>query len=69
MHDRLERLRRKLAAADNPEDRADLAAAIAAREEKLGSVAPAPAGDTISASRRRARRGGPPQPRRPAHDD
>lgn len=48
MHDRLERLRRKLAAADDPEDRADLAAAIAALEEKLGSAAPAPAGDTIS---------------------
>ena len=32
MHERLERLRRKLAAADDPEDRADLAAAIAALE-------------------------------------
>ncbi len=47
MHQRLERLRRKLAATADPDDRADLEAAIAALEEKLG-VQGAPAGDTIN---------------------
>jgi hypothetical protein len=47
MHDRLERLRRKLATTEDPDDRADLEAAIAALEEKLGVTA-APASDTIT---------------------
>ncbi len=45
MHDRLERLRRKLAATDDPDDRADLEAAIAALEEKI-AAAPPPAGES-----------------------
>src|SRR5262245_51688871 len=49
MLDRLERLRRKLAATDDPDDRADLEVAIAALEEKIGATAPAPtAGDRIT---------------------
>src|SRR5690349_14032949 len=49
MQDRLERLRNKLAATEDPDDRADLEAAIAALAEKIGaSVPPAPAGDQIT---------------------
>jgi formylglycine-generating enzyme required for sulfatase activity len=40
INERLERLRTKLAATTDPDDRADLAAAIAALEEKLGSLPP-----------------------------
>jgi formylglycine-generating enzyme required for sulfatase activity len=47
MHDRLERLRRKLAITEDPDDRADLEAAITALGEKLG-VQAAPTGDTIT---------------------
>ncbi|NCC33483.1 MAG: hypothetical protein EOM24_15920, partial [Chloroflexia bacterium] len=47
MHDRLERLRHKLATTEDPDDRADLEAAITALEEKLG-VQTAHAGDTIT---------------------
>lgn len=48
MHERLERLRRKLATTADPDDRADLEVAIAALEEKIGVAAPPPAGDTIT---------------------
>lgn len=47
MHERLERLRRKLAKTEDPDDQTDLEAAIAALEEKLG-VKAMPAGDTIT---------------------
>jgi hypothetical protein len=48
MHDRLARLRCKLADTTDPDDRADLAVAIAALEEKLDVTAPASNGDTIT---------------------
>ncbi|WP_141508720.1 hypothetical protein, partial [Candidatus Chloroploca asiatica] len=50
MHERLARLHRKLAAATDPDDRADLEAAIRALEREAGIVPaqPSHAGDAIT---------------------